>query len=112
MRRRVIRNLDLPVKCIKCENEIKRVDFEEDEPKKGEYVNGIMDFESAGCIGKSISPGTLVELINPSLASFSTEEEATFHGYMCDGCLKELQDKKIIEEGPDKDEKAFLQCKF
>jgi len=32
--------MELKVKCIKCEMEIKRIDLEEDiEPKKGEYIN-------------------------------------------------------------------------
>ena len=113
MKHRVIRDLDIPVICIKCENEIKKIDFDEDNPpKKGEYINDMIDFDAPGCEGKSISPGILVELINPSLATISSEEEATYHGYICDGCLQELQDKKIIEDGPDKDKKAFLRCKF
>lgn len=111
-RYKIERNLELPVKCIKCETEIKRIDYEENEPKKGEYVNDIIDFDSPGCIGKGIAPGILVELINPSLVSLSSEEEETFHGYMCDGCLQELCDKKIIEDGPDKDKKAFIRCIF
>ncbi len=113
MKRRVRRNLELPAKCIKCENEIRRIEFEEDvESKKGEYVSDLIDFGSPGCIGQSIAPGILVELINPTFISISSEEEATFHGYLCDGCLQELRDKKIIEDGPDKDKKAFIQCIF
>lgn len=107
------RNIELPVKCIKCEQEIKKIEFDENvEIKKGEYVNEAIDFDSPGCIGKMITPGILVEMVNPALINISSEEESTFHGYMCDGCLKELQDKKIIEDGPDKDKKMFLRCVF
>jgi hypothetical protein len=102
------RYMELKAKCIKCENEIKRIDFEEDiQPKKGEYIDDM----SCGCAGveKGIAPGILVELINPSLASISGEEEdGTFHGYMCDGCLQELRDKKIIEDGPEKDKEELI----
>lgn len=113
MKHKVRRNIDLPAKCIKCENEIKRIDFEEDvEPKKGGYINDVIDFDSPGCVGKNIAPGILVELINPSIIPLSSEEEATFHAYICDRCLQELCDKKIIEEGPDEDKEAFLQCVF
>jgi len=102
------RNLELPVKCIKCEMEIKHIDFEEDvDLKKGEYAND-MAGSGCGCIEKGIAPGILVELINPSLVSFSSEEEGTFHGYMCDGCLKELRDKKIIENGPEEDKEELI----
>ena len=109
-----VKKVEIPVKCIKCEMEIKCIDLEEDvEPKKGEYVSDIVDFDSPGCIGKSIAPGILVELINPTFISISSEEEATFHGYLCDGCLQELRDKKLIEEGPEKDnEEMIWGCKI
>lgn len=100
------------VKCVKCEKEIKRIDLEEDDQgnlipiKKGEYVNDMAG--GCGCLEKGIAPGILVELINPSLASFSSEEEGTFHGYMCDGCLQELRDKRIIEDGPEKDKEELI----
>ena len=100
------RNLEPPVKCIKCEMEIKCIDLEEDEPKKGEYANDLA--AGCGCVEKGIAPGILVELINPALVSFSSEEEGTFHGYMCDGCLQELRDKKIIEDGPEEDKEELI----
>lgn len=100
------RNLELPAKCIKCEMEIKLIDLEEDEPKKGEYTNDLA--AGCGCVEKGIAPGILVELINPSLVSFTSEEDGTFHGYMCDGCLAELWDKKIIGKGPEKDKEKLI----
>lgn len=54
----------------------------------------------------------MVEIINPSIVSFTTEEEGTFHGYMCDGCLIELQDKKIIEAGPEKNKEELNRPDF
>ena len=100
--------MEQPVKCIKCELEIKKIDLEEDvEPKKGEYANDMMG-SGCGCIDKGIASGILVELINPSLVSFSSEEEGTFHGYMCDACLQELRNKKIIEDGPEKDKEELI----
>lgn len=103
----VKRDMELPVKCIKCEQEIKQIDLGEDEPKKGEYANDMMG-SGCGCIDKGIAQGILVELINPSLVSFSGEEEGTFHGYMCDCCLQELRDKKIVEDGPEEDKEELI----
>lgn len=105
--------MEKKVKCIKCEMEIKKVDLEEDDKgkliplKKGEYANDMMG-TGCGCMDKGIAPGILVEMINPSLVSFADEEEGTFHGYMCDGCLQELQDKKIIERGPEEDKDDLM----
>lgn len=100
--------IELPVKCIKCEMEIKRIDLEDDViPKKGEYINDLMGV-GCGCVDKGIAPGILVEMINPSFVSASSEEEGTFHGYMCDGCLQELTDKKIIKEGPEEDKEGLI----
>ncbi len=104
--------MELKVKCIKCEMEIKKVDLEEDDKgnliplKKGEYSNDMM--AGCGCIDKGIAPGILVEMINPSLVSFGDDECGTFHGYMCDGCLQELRDKKIIVDGPNKDKEELM----
>jgi uncharacterized protein YlaI len=101
-------NMEMQVKCIKCEMEIKRIDLEDDvDPKKGEYINDIMGM-GCGCVDKGVAPGILVEIINPSFVSASSEEEGTFHGYMCDGCLQELTDKKIIENGPEEDKEGMI----
>lgn len=104
------KNMKLPVKCIKCELEIRRIDLEdeeEDAPKKGEYVNDLMGM-ACGSPDKGVAPGILVEIINPSIVSASSEKEGTFHGYMCDGCLRELQDKKIVEDGPEEDKDGLI----
>lgn len=102
------KKMELPVKCIKCEMEIKRIDLEDDVvPKKGEYINDIMGM-GCGCVDKGIAPGILVEMINPSFVSASSEEEGTFHGFMCDGCLQELTDKKIIKDGPEEYKKRLI----
>lgn len=99
--------INVPVKCMKCEMEIKTIFLEdEDEPKKGEYANYVPS-GGCGCVEEGKAPGILVEIINPAMECFF-EESGTFHGYLCDGCLQELRDKKIIEDGPEEDKEDLI----